>query len=141
MTIYLVGGLPGSGKSSWCYHMMAMYVKEHAGLKCVLAEADDFFMRDGVYEWKGDAVPRAHEYCREVVIAAAKNKRDYIFVANTFTQKWETNDYRRIAKEYGYQVIDVRLFDAGLSDEQLAERNLHGVPVAQIKKMRDRWDR
>jgi hypothetical protein len=33
------------------------------------------------------------------------------------------------------------LFDAGLSDEQLAERNLHGVPVAQIKKMRDRWDR
>ena len=35
------------------------------------------------------------------------------------------------------QVID--LFDGGLTDAQLAARNIHGVPEATIAKMRARY--
>ena len=53
-TLYIIRGVPGSGKSSWA--------RTQLGVKPF--EADDFFMRDGVYRYQADLVPRAHEFCK-----------------------------------------------------------------------------
>jgi hypothetical protein len=37
-------------------------------------------------------------------------------------------------------VVVVDVFDGGLTDEDLAARNVHGVPLAGIRAMRARWE-
>jgi hypothetical protein len=63
-----------------------------------------------------------------------------VFVANTFTMRWEIEPYRLMAMAHGaaFEVIDI--FDGGLSDEDLARRNAHGVPTAAIANMRARYE-
>ncbi len=48
--------------------------------------------------------------------------------------------YLQKAKGHNISVTVLDLFDAGLTDEELAERNLHKVPVDVITRMRDRWE-
>jgi hypothetical protein len=67
-------------------------------------------------------------------------RRHHVVVANTFTQRWELEPYLRMAKDIGATVVVVDVFDAGLSDEALATRNVHGVPVQSIAAMRARWE-
>lgn len=64
---------------------------------------------------------------------------DCVIVHNTFTQRWEMEPYLDMADLFGaITVID--LGEAGLTDEELAERNSHGVPVEAITRMSDRFE-
>jgi len=45
-----------------------------------------------------------------------------------------------MGKRYGYRVAVVSVFDGGCTDEELAERNEHGVPLEGIVKMRERYE-
>ena len=82
-TLYIIRGVPGSGKSSWA--------RTQLGVKPF--EADDFFMRDGVYRYQADLVPRAHEFCKRRCENAMKEGVETIAVANTFTRLWEYSKY------------------------------------------------
>jgi hypothetical protein len=48
--------------------------------------------------------------------------------------------YLLMASEAGASVFILDLFDGGLTDEQLFERNDHGVPLETIQAMRSRWE-
>jgi predicted kinase len=62
-----------------------------------------------------------------------------IAVANTFSQRWEMIDYYQLAFDYGYRITAITV-NTGLSDEELAKRNRHGVPIETIRAMRERWE-
>ena len=127
-TLFLVRGLPGSGKS----HFAESYVA-----RCVAA--DDYFVVDGEYRFNPDDLALAHKWCQRTTWDLLKSGED-VAVHNTFTQRWEMEPYITMAKEHNYRVVVVDCFDAGLTDEELAERNTHGVPVEVIAKMRERWE-
>jgi hypothetical protein len=61
-------------------------------------------------------------------------------VANTFTQRWEMEPYLRMASQYGARIVVIDAFDGGMTDEELAVKNIHGVPVEGIRAMRNRWE-
>ena len=46
-----------------------------------------------------------------------------------------------MAKENQTDVGIIDLFDAGMTDEELAERNTHGAPLEAIQRMRARWQK
>ena len=155
----IVRGLPGSGKSTIGKQLASPdpgHMLTH-GRACFAA--DDWMVdRDGLYSFNPEKLKYCHEQCQSQVYESLDNeivrahRLDNLFdptnyvvvVANTFTEQWEIDPYLEIIEqlqaEHNVRVrLTVMTVDNGLSDEELAARNTHGVPVAAIKRMRDRF--
>ena len=128
--LFLVRGLPGSGKSALALNLIA---------SAVLA-ADYFFTDEGgYYEFNPARLPAAHADCQARCAGHLANGHS-VAVANTFSCRWELEPYLVMAARGGHDVCVVDLFDGGLTDEALVTRCLHGVPVTGIAAMRARWE-
>ena len=132
-TLTLVRGISGCGKTSLARQLAL------GGRRRLLA-ADDFFVdKDGVYQFNPSDLPDAHAWCsREADLAMQEGL--HVIVHNTFTQRWEMERYLQLAEQHGYRVTIVSLYDGGCTDEELAARNEHGVPLAGISAMRQRYE-
>ena len=124
-TLYLIRGLPGSGKTTLAHRIAPM-----------VFSADDYFVEeDGVYRYRPDAIKDAHESCymhtRDVLAAGHR----HVAVANTFSRRWEMGPYRGLADA----VVEISI-ETLLTDAELAARCVHGVPVEKIAAMRARWE-
>lgn len=126
--LILIRGLPGSGKT-----------KIARTFDSEIFEADDYFMKDGVYSFDASKLAQAHQFCQENV-RRKLNRYSEVIVSNTFTQRWEMEPYFEIAADADCRVTVLSLFDAGLTDEELSARNVHGVPVSAISRMRARFE-
>jgi hypothetical protein len=131
--LLIVRGLPGSGKSTFG----ETFAKDY-GYSPPRA-ADDFFMLEGEYRFDPSKLSQAHEACQAAVKADLQTYGSAV-VCNTFSQGWEIYPYVRITEEVDgvYTVVD--LFDGKLTDEELAERNVHGVPLPTIRAHRAQWE-
>ena len=122
-TLYIVRGLPGSGKSS-----LAKKVTE------LVYSADDFFTnKKGEYNFNAKLLGKAHEWCWGKVRDAMFIGAEAVAVANTFTQAWEAEKYYQIAEEYGYSVFVIEC--------QNDFGNVHDVPQESIDAMKKRWEK
>lgn len=120
--IYLVRGLPGSGKTTLVKLLDARHF-----------ETDNFFMRDGKYEFDPSKLSDAHRWCQvnvENTMSFGKN----IVVSNTFTQEWELQPYFDLAEKYGYKVISL------IVENRNNTESVHSVPKASIEKMKNRFE-
>jgi predicted kinase len=134
--LILIRGLPGSGKSKFA-NMLVEYCSEE---EAVVLEADQFFLDEkGAYVFDPTKLSAAHEWCLERAVEAMK-KGQRVVVANTFTQLWMMRPYIDWAKELGIPFTVISLYDGGKSDETLASRNGHGVPLRTIAMMRAAWE-
>jgi|LauGreDrversion4_2_1035121.scaffolds.fasta_scaffold506246_1 predicted kinase len=132
--IYLVRGLPGAGKSTTATAMAR-------GVEYALVySADDFFCMNesGEYRFDRFRLPQAHAWCQARTRDALADGRP-VFVANTFTERWEMEPYIQIAKEWNIQLIVIDIYDGGMNDRELSINNVHGVPQETITAMRNRW--
>lgn len=122
----IIRGLPGSGKST-----LARALAAAAFRPAMVAEADQYFERDGTYKFNPAELKDAHAWCQNEVRDALK-RGTLAYVANMFTQRWEYQPYLDMAAELGVpvQVIEVHA-DFG---------NVHGVPDEAIARMRARWE-
>jgi len=126
-TIYLVRGLPGSGKSTLARLISPSYN---------VAADDHFTDSQGIYRFKIEEISIAHERCQKQTEIWMISGVDVISVHNTFVQAWEIAPYVSLAEKHDYEIRIVDLYDGGLTDEMLYERNVHGVPLDAIQRMR-----
>ena len=126
-TLLAVRGLPGSGKTTVAHQIGEAVVS-----------ADDFFDVGGIYRFDGGKLGAAHADCQARCRGLLESGMS-VAVANTFTEAWEIAVYVRIAAETGARFVVVDCFDGGMTDEELARKNVHGVPQASIATMRARW--
>ncbi len=130
--LYIVRGLPGSGKST--------FAEAIVGSDFLVCEADKYFMVDGEYKFDMNRLKEAHEWCRNRVETYMKdslmNDQFYreIAVSNTFTQEWEMKPYFDLAKKYGYTVFTV------IVENRHGGVNTHNVPDATLGNMRNRFE-
>lgn len=129
--LFLIRGLPGSGKSTLGRELAPG--ANHA--------ADDYFMVGGEYRFDPAQLAAAHTFCQAQTQTSLKAGRAAAAVANTFTCRWELEPYFAIARERHALPIVIDLYDGGFTDDVLARRNEHGVPVAAIAGMRERYER
>jgi predicted kinase len=130
--LYIVRGLPGSGKSTFAEALV--------GSDFLVCEADKYFMQDEEYKFDGSKLKEAHESCRSLVETYMKdslvNDQFYreIAVSNTFTQEWEMQPYFDLAKQYGYMVFTI------IVENRHGGVNQHGVPDEALTRMKDRFE-
>jgi hypothetical protein len=130
--LYLVRGVPGSGKSTFAKHIWNNYA---------ICEADQYFVdkETGEYKFNPDEIKIAHQWCKDEVETRMKdnqvNPQYYpeIVVSNTFTQEWEMEPYFKLAEKYGYKVFSL------IVENRHGGENQHGVPSDKVQAMKDRF--
>lgn len=131
-------GVPGSGKSTVVSRL------EKAAGAAEVCSADKFFIQDGAYQFDFRLLPQAHAACKQQFHEACENRVPLVLLDNTCTRSWEYQDYKNIACAAGYTVMVVELREERMQPRALAEalykRNKHGVPLAKIEEMLQRWE-
>lgn len=122
--LIIVRGAPGSGKSTLAHEIAA----QAFGMMKV-CEADDFFIRNGVYNFNASKLGQAHESCYENVERELRSKRPCI-VSNTFTKDWELRKYLELSKELDIPTVVIQCHGKF--------KNVHGVPEEKVMQMRSR---
>lgn len=101
MVLYLIRGLPGSGKSTFAFMLYATSAVHS------FYEADMYFTDDsGTYRFDPSRLPEAHTWCKKHVEQCMKYEQP-VAVSNTFTTEKELQPYLDLAKEYGYTIISL----------------------------------
>lgn len=129
--MYIVRGLPGSGKSTFANIVWNEYA---------ICEADKFFYdKEGNYNFDASKLREAHEWCKQEVETRMRDNQNNpqyypeIVVSNTSTQDWEMEAYLDLAKKYEYKVFSI------IVENRHGNASVHDVPVETIEKMRDRF--
>jgi predicted kinase len=130
--LFLVRGLPGSGKSTFATHIWNEYA---------VCEADKYFYdKEGNYNFDASKIKDAHAWCKNEVETRMKdhqlNPQYYpeIAVSNTFTQEWEMKDYYDLAEKYGYKIVSL------IVENRHGGKNVHGVPEDKLEIMKNRFE-
>jgi predicted kinase len=132
--IYLVRGIPGSGKST--------FAKKLVGDDFLVCEADKYFIDKETGEYKFDVskIKDAHKFCQDMVETYMKDSllNDHFYtkiaVSNTFTQEWELQPYYELAIKYGYYVTSI------IVENRHGGTNVHDCPEDKIELMRNRFE-
>jgi len=133
-TLYIVRGVPGSGKST--------FAKRLVNDDFLICEADKYFIdkTTGEYNFDPTKIKEAHKWCQDLVETFMKdslvNENFYreIVVSNTFTMEWEMTPYFELAKKYDYKVFSV------IVENRHDGKNQHGVPEEKIQIMKNRFE-
>jgi predicted kinase len=122
--LYIVRGVPGSGKSTFARQLTSN-----------VFEADQYFIdNEGNYNFIPSEIKNAHAECQDDVKSAMSSSIPKIAVSNTFTQEWEMNPYLELAKQFGYVVFTV------IVENRHGGKNVHGVPEEKIELMKNRFE-
>jgi len=127
-TLYIVRGVPGSGKSTFAKSLGGAHF-----------ETDNYFMSDGEYKFDFTKIKEAHKWCQDSVNTAmilnhTTGQNEVIVVSNTFTQEWEMQPYFDMAEIWGYRVFSV------VVENRHGGVNEHGVPEDKIELMKNRFE-
>ena len=118
-------GLPGSGKST----LAAVMAARHGFLHL---EADQHFVKHGVYRFDPARVADAHAVVARDVLAVLQAERRVV-VANTHVRLWEMTALVGAARIAGRSLCFVECRGDW--------PNVHGLAESVIASMRSRWER
>ncbi|CAF3566125.1 unnamed protein product [Rotaria sordida] len=128
--MFLMRGLPGSGKSTIVTILKRIYSKS-----VVVCSADNYFIdSQGNYNFNRDKIGEAHLRCQQQTEDACKNNILAVIVDNTNIRMDECKPYFQKASNYGYIVIIVEPRTNWKRDANiLMNRNTHKVPMDIIE--------
>jgi predicted ABC-type ATPase len=129
MKVWILRGLPGSGKSTLVsnWRTPASYV----------CSADTYHIVGGVYRFDPKNAANAHNECLKdfANIVANCGKIVDVFVDNTNTAVWEIAPYYRLAEALGH-TVEIVYIHCDL--KQAMSRGVHNVPAATMLAMQRR---
>jgi len=129
-TLYLIIGIPGSGKSTFAKELSEKLVYA-LGYAPKIFEADMFFMKKGSYQWDPKKLFLAHKWCFDKVAEQLKNGYSVI-CSNTSLYKKDRKQYIELAKKLGAN-IDVHTCVGNF-------QNVHGVPEEKVEIMKRKFE-
>lgn len=128
-TLYILIGLPGSGKSTFTQHELG---------DVIICSADHWFEKTGEYIFKPEELGQAHAFSKGKCLGALEAGFPKVVIDNTNLTSWERADYIAMGIKYGYR-IELKVFN--VTPEVSAARNTHGVPLEACKRMHARFSK
>ncbi|KAF7284345.1 hypothetical protein GWI33_022327 [Rhynchophorus ferrugineus] len=141
--LVLLRGLPGSGKSTLGHYILNNTIGDNEQtLRNHLLSTDDYFMKNGVYNYNSMLIGDAHGWNHQRAFSAMSKGYSPIIIDNTNVQMWEMKPYAMMATDFGY-FLDILEPDTHwcFNEKELAKRNKHNVPKATIRNMIERYDK
>lgn len=137
--VFIMVGIPGSGKSHYCREQEDILVNEQYSV--LVVSADNYFTdAHGNYNFDPTKLSQAHGDCLREFMSAASSEVEYfhaIFVDNTNLSAVEIAPYYAIAKAYDYEV-ELVFFRTPL--DVCLSRNTHNVPAHTMLRMKTQFD-
>ena len=99
-----------------------------------ICTADDFFMKDGKYQWDAAKIGAAHVACHAKCERLMQMQLPTIVVANTSVAKKDLRGYYGFAEKYGYKVFSI------IVENRHNGINEHGVSEQIVENMRSKFD-
>ncbi|XP_061164864.1 2',3'-cyclic-nucleotide 3'-phosphodiesterase-like [Saccostrea echinata] len=128
-TIFIMRGVPGSGKSTIARALKRVYPY------AVLCSADDYFMKGSEYIYRSDDLGSAHRFCQEKATEAVRNGANVIIIDNTNIKRWEMKFYLDLARQQKYHIVLVQpKTDWKDNPRLLASKNSHNVDEETIRQ-------
>jgi len=123
--LYIIRGLPGTGKSTLAYELTDF-----------VCEADMFFTKFGLapYEFDVTKLREAHIWCQDRCNMYMREGITRIAVSNTGSQRWEIEPYVAMAQKYGYRITEITLTGDSYG-------SIHNVPDEAVERMKGRWEK
>lgn len=127
MKVYIMQGVPGSGKSTHARKL----VSDSGGIIC---SADDFFLDEsGKYNFNPALLGKAHASCmKRFLDSCNRGGSTVIVVDNTNITIDQMSPYYVVARAYE---ADVEIVRVRCNPILAAERNTHGVPRGTVMSM------
>jgi len=125
-TLYLIHGVPGSGKSSFAQTLL------DSGVVSTVLEADNYFYVDGEYVFDASKLGYAHQHCQDWTKDYLKDGFS-VAVSNTSTTEKEVAVYQQIAELTGSKFVSIIL------ENRHNGQNIHNVPSEKIQQMKNRF--
>lgn len=131
-TMFIMRGLPGSGKSTVVKCLQEVYKGD-----AVVCSADHYFMdKEENYNFDASRLSNAHNYCQNKAAYHCEKGTRVVIIDNTNIQRWTMAFYVKLAQtEQYYHVIIVEPLTPWRYDPaELTKRNTHGVDEETISK-------
>lgn len=128
MAVYILRGIPGSGKSTFIKEKLLPALK----YKPLIVSADHYFEGPEGYKFDPSLISKAHATCIKAFVEGCSRGVMEIVVDNTNTTALEVSTYYNVAKAFGYEV---NIVTCAVSAREAADRNLHGVPFEACDAM------
>lgn len=126
-TLFLIRGVPGSGKSTFAKHLFKAQMVD------AVLEADHYFYDENyVYKFDPHKLGIAHFECQEKTRFYLSQGFN-VAVSNTSTKESEVKVYEDIAKELDTNFVSLIL------ENRHGGVNHHNVPEDKLKQMKDRF--
>jgi predicted kinase len=131
MKVYIMRGLPGSGKDRWIANNILGYTKSF-----LVCSADHYHIIDNVYQWKPENAKAAHDQCfkkfKEMLERDKNEQSDFLIVNNTNCALWEVSPYVRLC-----EITDSEYVIIWIHEDRVTcfKRCIHKVPYHTILKM------
>lgn len=136
-TMYIMIGLPGSGKSTEVQKISRTHgiIRESV----TICSADDYFSRTGSYLFDPSQLGEAHASCMREATEACVRGDDCVIIDNTNLTNIERAPYYMLGVAFNY-TIKLVWVEPGLTIDEIAARNVHGVPVTTVRRMSERME-
>lgn len=122
--LYLIRGLPGSGKSTFATTLST-------SIDCNHFEHDQYlYTTEGEYLWTEGRMAYAYRQCLRDT-EATMVEGEPVVVSNVFPTKRSMKNYVKLAEKYGYKVTYI------VVENRRGGVNIHNVPQEALDDMRN----
>ena len=142
--VVILRGIPGSGKTHYVENTLGFDGESLASSTALVVSTDHFFTDDstGEYKFNRSKLTEAHSYTRMRFLTALAGRTNLIIVDNTCTRLWEYQEYIHMAETFGANVTVTEMCCPSAEMALLCwERNRHGVPLSDVIRMWEHWEK
>jgi len=136
--VIFLRGISGSGKTTVSNILSKLLGSENVAS----FSADNYFIKDGVYNFDINKIADAHKSCVNLMeVALQSSSIRYIIIDNTHTQLWHLQNAENVANKYGANLYYLDILVPDKANFLIClKRQCHNVPENVLLEQWTNWE-